>query len=140
MKIPRRSSIRAGGLRQRITVQSPVLARDATGGFAESWSAGQEFWAFVEPLRGQEQFGDDLIEARQQWRVLVRGEVEPTVRDRIVYEGRVLGIVSVLDPDQRGVIREIRCQEGVDADVAPPVPPLPVFASLTAVFTVPAAA
>lgn len=114
MRIPRRSSIRAGGLRQRITIQSPTVSRDAAGGFAESWSAGVEHWAYVEPVRGQEQFSDDAMGARQQWRIIVRAEVEPAVTDRIVYDGKTLGITSVLDPDQRGVMREIQCSEDVD--------------------------
>jgi len=90
--------LRAGALRERVTVQAPAgPAVDAYGDETRAWSGGVTVWASVRPETGGERIRSGRLDAVQAYRVMLRyplpsGDVETT--SRIVWGERVLSVLS----------------------------------------------
>lgn len=106
-------SIRAGKLRHKITIQQPGASRDSCGGPAKSnWTDFKTgVWASVEPLQGKEYHAavQDRAEVSTRFRIRFIAGLKPDMR--IVYDGRVFGIVSIIDPNERHVELQIMTTE-----------------------------
>ncbi|NBS77711.1 MAG: head-tail adaptor protein, partial [Betaproteobacteria bacterium] len=48
------SSLRAGQMNRRITLQRPSTAQDTYGGPVRTWTDLGTFWAEIQPLSGRE--------------------------------------------------------------------------------------
>lgn len=65
--------IHGGMLREPVTIQAPGLgARDAVGGYADSWTLVAETRAFVKPMSGAEQFFAQRLQANATVRATIR--------------------------------------------------------------------
>jgi SPP1 family predicted phage head-tail adaptor len=102
--------IRPGELNERVTIQQASEARNAFGEAVLSWDTFAERWAKVEGVT----FRESLQAGQQQTdithRVRMRYLAGLTGKMRIMWRGRVLEIISVLEHDSRSV-HEIVCQE-----------------------------
>jgi SPP1 family predicted phage head-tail adaptor len=103
--------MRAGSLRHRVAIQTPVETNDH-GSITLSWSTAATRWAEIRALSGRE-----LAVARQQ-QSQVTHEVElrspgvtVTPKNRILYGSRVLQIESIRDPSERGINVIASCVE-----------------------------
>lgn len=107
----------AGKLRHRILVQSPTRTVNAFGEPVISWTpavAVCERSASVTPLSGVELERARQVQEEVTHQVVLRGDPETrtiTPADRVVFEGRFLQIVSVLDRDERGIELTLLCKE-----------------------------
>ena len=106
--------IRAGYLRHRLTLQDKVVVQNDYGEETITWSTTATVWGTIEPLRGRE-----YMEARQEQANIshrVRMRHGPTVKPtmRILNDGRVFEIESVINPLERNRCLELRCREEID--------------------------
>jgi len=104
--------IDAGSLRERVTVQQASESRNALGETVLSWATFAERWASVEGVSSREllQYGQQQIEVSH--RVRMRYLTGLTQSMRLVWRGRTLEIVSLLEHGNRSE-HELICQEGV---------------------------
>lgn len=93
--------MRAGRLRHRVTLQQLTQVPDGGGGYTEDWTDVATVWAAVEPLRGQERYEAQQVQATLSHRITIRyrAGVEPSMR--VVHDGRVFNVLSVIDPQER---------------------------------------
>jgi SPP1 family predicted phage head-tail adaptor len=102
--------IDAGNLRERVTVQQASESRNALGETVLSWATFAERWASVEGVSSREllQYGQQQIEVSH--RVRMRWLDGLTQSMQIVWRGRTLEIVSLLEHGNRSE-HELVCQE-----------------------------
>lgn len=100
-----------GELRDRITFQKERSRDDGYGGRHVVWEDCGSVWAKVEPLRGREYFYAHQIKSEITHRVLIRFRADVMTDMRIIYQGRVFSIDSVIDVNGAGRYLEILCYE-----------------------------
>src|SRR5688500_2012536 len=93
--------MRAGTLRERVTIQASVPASDGKWGKVEQWQDVADTWANVKPLNGGESVKDQGVQSSLGFEVRIRFRSGVTSANRLVWRGRVLDIVSAVDPDAR---------------------------------------
>lgn len=106
--------IPAGQLSNRITIQTPTTTQDAAGQPIRSWAtlAGPVVLpAKVESVAGGETIRGRQVSAVAQVMFTIRYRSDITTQMRVLWDGRVLGIVRASDP--YGDRRELRieCKE-----------------------------
>ena len=86
--------MKAGDLKQRVTIQR----RSATA--LDTWTDVATVWASVEPLTGNRILQGVLAitEASGMVRIRYRADIVPSMR--LVFEGRVLNIVGIINPKE----------------------------------------
>ena len=109
--------MRIGRLRHRVTMLAPYLtARDDTGATTPSWNASQTVWAEVRTVSGYEQDRPDLNTVTSGYTHTVtvrRGGLSIDTRWRVQWGGRILQVVAVREPDNRGRVIVLDCAEVV---------------------------
>ena len=111
--------MRAGILRQRVTFQQRTLAQDSGGALAPAWANVATVYAEVRSPAGIERFVQEseqrIATATHQVRFR-SGAAGVTILPsmRVMWRNRVLEILSVLDPDNRGVQQVAICMEIVE--------------------------
>ena len=87
-----------GQLDQRVTIERRGDATDAYGQpLPDDWAPLATLWAAVEPLVGREYLAAMAVQSDVSTRVRMRYRPGVTAGDRLVHEGRVYGIESVVD-------------------------------------------
>jgi len=108
--------MRAGRLRERVTIQAATRTANSFGEEAPAWNDAQTAWAEVRPMmataREKMAPGAEILQARAPYQVRMRffSGLSP-VSHRLVWEGRTLEIESVLDPDGRRHEQVVLCWE-----------------------------
>ena len=102
----------AGTLRERVTVQQASESRNALGETVLSWATFAERWASVEGVSSRESLAYGQQQISVSHRVRLRYLTGLTQSMRLVWRGRTLEIVSLLEHGNRSE-HEIICQEGV---------------------------
>ena len=106
----------AGKLRHRLEVQRKTESRDSRGGVIETWTTTGTRWGAVEPLRMQERFEAQQLDARLSHRITLRHASDLSTQDRLVMENtRIFHIHSVRHPRERTIATEVLCMEQVNA-------------------------
>jgi len=105
--------LQAGTLNRLVTVQARGSAKDTFGQQSETWTTVCTPRASVEPLSGAQVVaaGAQLGETMHQ--VTMRYRPGITTAMRVLYEGRVLSIVSVIDEYMKHRKLTLLCQEGL---------------------------
>lgn len=105
--------MRAGRLRQRVTIQQKSVARDGYGAETVTWTTLATVWASVEPLRGRE-----FSEMRQtqaaidtRIRLRFREDIEPQMRAS--WDGHTYDIEAIIQPAYDRRETQLMCQEVV---------------------------
>jgi len=89
-------------LRHRIEIQSPnVETENSMGEKIVGWGVWANLFAFVEPLRGREYAESQKLRAETTYRVTIRYIDGLIPAMRILYNGKTLEIMSILDIDER---------------------------------------
>lgn len=86
-----------GHLDQRVTIERLVETVDRYGDSTNEWTAQATVWAAVEPLVGREYMAALQVQSDVSTRVRMRYRPGVTAADRLVHEGRVYAIESVID-------------------------------------------
>lgn len=108
--------MQAGRMRHRVRIQRAVEARNGLNEVITTWSSLATVWASVEPLRGREFFDAEQVQSEVSHRVVMRAYPGLTARDRLLYDGRLLQIIAVIDVRERGKEFQVMCREMPDAD------------------------
>lgn len=91
--------LRAGAFRERVTIQSKTLAKDAFHEQEETWADVACVPASVVPQSASEQISADRIETQQRLLVTIRHRTDVTVKNRLehIHDGitRYYDILSV---------------------------------------------
>ncbi len=115
--------MRAGDLRHRVTLLHLFSDKDEDGLPIEEWKPLAKVWGAVEPLQGREFWQAKAVQAESTVRVRIRyvkgwqdsaGNLVPvSTKLRVQYGDRVLGIESVIDPEERHIELQLLCKEVV---------------------------
>lgn len=108
--------MRAGQLRHRISIQTPVTAKNTRGGEVTTWSTVATVWADVRTQTGRETVANDQTQPTASHVVTMRHRANVTAQQRIVWGDRVFSINAVLEPDNRMRQLQLLCQELVGTD------------------------
>lgn len=104
-------SMRAGPLRQRVTLQRGAEGRDAYGQVVRTWTDVGTYWAEVSPGKGAERAVAMQLRADSPALVTLRYAVPILTTDRLAYRGRNLNILNVNVLDERRRAVELLCDE-----------------------------
>lgn len=107
--------MRAGLLRQRITIQTPTATLDAAGQPIRTWATfgTANLPAKAEPVSGGEVIRGRQVSAETQWMFTVRYLAGVTAQMRVIWGSRTLGIVKAEDPYGEQHELRIECREAV---------------------------
>lgn len=97
--------MRAGTLKDRVTLQRYTADADPTWGITPGWTGIGELWADVTPTGGSEKPADQGVQTTVTHRISIRYRDDITTKDRMLYRGRVLELLSVIDVN--GARREL---------------------------------
>jgi SPP1 family predicted phage head-tail adaptor len=98
-------------MRHRVTVQQLSHSRDALGQESEDWTAVATRWAFVEPLRGAENYQRSGETTQIDYKVTLRHEEGlVTTERRLVYGALILDIESVINIHEKDHTIEVMCR------------------------------
>lgn len=105
--------MRAGQLRHRVQIQEAADTRASDGSLARTWATVRTCWASIEPLRGQELWEAQQVQARVNTRVRMRYWAGLTPEHRIKHGTDVYNIAAVLNPEGRSRELEVLCMQDV---------------------------
>ena len=106
--------VRAGRLRHRITVQSPLQVVDAHGDTVETWVTVRTVWAAIEPVSARELVRAGALDALLTHHIRARHIAGITPGWRVLHDNRVFNISSVINRDERNASVELMCIEVVE--------------------------
>lgn len=100
--------------RHQVTIQEKSEIQDSTGQPIETWGTVGQWWTTVEPLRGQELFRAQQVNAETTTRITGNYRSDLTADMRITYRGVNYNIQSIIDPELRHATLEIYAKSGVN--------------------------
>lgn len=112
--------MRSGRLRHWVLIDKKTNTRNSIGENVISWTTNIGTWANVSPIRGSNYFAAMQLQASVSHQVTMRyqtlantTEIRPGYcRVRIGSTGgRVLSIISVINPEERNISLELMCAE-----------------------------
>ena len=107
--------MKVGKLRHRVTIQRLEEVDDGYGGVEEKWQNVATVWASVEPLRGNERYTAQQVQAELTHKVTIRYRAGIKPQMRLVYGNRILEIEAVIDVEERHKWIELLCSEIISA-------------------------
>lgn len=99
-------------LNERVTIQQKSVTRAANGEEVVTWSVVCVVSASVTQLRGREFFAGSQMQDAIDVRVVIRYRTDVTRDMRVVRNGTILDIVSVIETDRKTGL-ELMCMSGV---------------------------
>ncbi|MFU2315677.1 phage head closure protein [Rahnella sp. PCH160] len=111
--------MRAGGLRDRVTIRKFTTSRAPSGQLIEKWEDGATIWAEVKGISGRELVSSGAVIAEATIRVWVRFRRDITAASRLkilsgAYAGSTLNIIGPPIPDTGMTRLEILCKQGTE--------------------------
>lgn len=104
--------VRAGLLRQRITVENNEPTVSSTGKRTENWVEFAVLWADVRANTGSETFAAQQVTPLLSYNITVRYRSDLNETMRVILDtGAILDIQAILDPDGRKRMLNIICTE-----------------------------
>lgn len=100
-----------GGLRRRVTIETPVDVADELGGFTRGFAPLAQVWANIETLGAREDFVEQRLEELRRLAVTIRWRDDVKSQMRFDFRGRKLVIKGVEDPDERRRFLKCLCEE-----------------------------
>jgi SPP1 family predicted phage head-tail adaptor len=103
--------MRAGQLRQRVTIEQKTATQDANGEETITWATWATVYAAVEPLRGEEYLAARTQQASVDTRIRLRyrdGVTTDTMR--AVHDSNVYDIEAVLHIQERNRETHLMCR------------------------------
>jgi SPP1 family predicted phage head-tail adaptor len=92
--------MRAGQLRDRITIRREANTKNARGGLDRVWeTVADELPANVTSLNGRESVIGQVLQGISQFQIVVRYRTDLKVSDQVKWQGRELNIHSAEDRD-----------------------------------------
>ena len=105
--------MRAGPLRQLVTIQRPAVQRDDRGEESLAWSDVASTWAELEPTSGRERHAAMKTVAETTWTARMRWVpgLEIRTSDRLDWRGQSFAVLAVRNVMQRNRMIEIELKE-----------------------------
>lgn len=103
--------MRAGQLRQRVTIQEQTTTVNERGAKELGWANVATVWADVRTPTGRERTSDDMTMATLSHVVTMRYRSGLTAAHRLKWGDRVLSLLATPDPDNRQRMLVCQCQE-----------------------------
>ncbi|MHC4866781.1 MAG: phage head closure protein [Planctomycetota bacterium] len=103
--------MRAGRLRDTVTIEEGTRTRTAGGGTETTWAVLCRRKASVQTLRGEEFVAAQQVEGSLTHRVIMRKYTVLTQRHRLRFKTRILGIASIAPLDAAHCDYEVMCRE-----------------------------
>lgn len=103
--------MRAGLLREYVTVQKYTATRDAYGAETKTWATHVTAWAAIEPLAGREYTEMRMSTAEVTHRIRLRYQAGITPSMRVLFGSRVFDVLSVIDILERTKEVHLMCRE-----------------------------
>lgn len=113
------SSLRAGQLNRRITLQRQSSVQDSFGGPVRTWINVTTVWADIQPLSGRELESAQRMASEISHQITVRYQVSLTDTRvvsgyRALYKSRIFNIHAGLNEDESNVLITLLASEGLD--------------------------
>lgn len=105
--------MRAGKLRKRVAVQTPIRTQNAIGEDVPTYAAPFMRWAAIEPLEGREAEIAQGVQPIATHKITMRDDGQVTPETRIVWNSRTFNIVEVRRIDERGHEMQLTAREEV---------------------------
>jgi head-tail adaptor len=108
--------VRAGLLRNKVTLQAPAASEtfDSFSQPIQSWTTIGTFFAWIRPLMGREAVVAKQVKAEATHGITMNwlgSSVSPNPTYQILYNGRVFGIIQVINVEERNIQYDIIAQE-----------------------------
>ena len=103
--------LRAGRLRELVTIQTATTVRDAHGQPVETWATHAAWRCEVAPIRGREYFAAQQVEAQTTHRLTGHWITGVSPKMRVLWGARVLRIEQVINIGERNRTLELMCTE-----------------------------
>jgi SPP1 family predicted phage head-tail adaptor len=103
--------MRAGDLRNRVTIQSKTVVQNSFGEEDITWTELATVWAAVEPLRGREFLDGRMVTAEITTRVRIRYRDGISPEMRVVFGSKVYDVIAVVHIEEREREIHLMCQE-----------------------------
>ena len=106
---------RAGGLRERVTIEQETITDDGMGGGALSWSEITHvptIWARIAPIRGSERLQAQQLQSPLSHTVTIHYRTDLTTKMRLLWGSTALNIRSVYHDEKRRHTM-LDCEQGV---------------------------
>jgi SPP1 family predicted phage head-tail adaptor len=109
------NAVRGGDFNRRIAIQQRSSGTpDSFGQASQTWTDLLQCWARIEPLSGRELVLAQAQSAEVTHLVEIMYRPTVTAAMRVVYQGRIFNVLSVIDPDMAHVTLELLCSEGLN--------------------------
>lgn len=105
------AAIDPGRLRHRLTIEKPDGDPDGAGGTVVTWTTVATVWGAVEPLKATEADTGGRLATVATHRVVIRQRDDVSGGMRVLHRDRVLRVLAVHDPDERGRYLELLTKE-----------------------------
>jgi SPP1 family predicted phage head-tail adaptor len=102
---------RIGQMRKRVEIWEYTVAIDASGAQSETGTKVADWWAHIEPLRGEEYTQAQQLEAGTTHRISIRYYEGLRTHHKFVFDGRTFEITSISNIDERNTYMETLCKE-----------------------------
>jgi SPP1 family predicted phage head-tail adaptor len=99
-------------LRERITLEQPILTPDGQGGFTRSWQALATVWAQVTTLSTREAEYASGLQMQARVRALIRPRTDLTPAMRAVWHSVPYAVRSITPAMGRETVMEIILEQG----------------------------
>jgi SPP1 family predicted phage head-tail adaptor len=106
-------SIRVGDLQRQVTIQTRTATQDTFGQQSVAWTDMVATWAAIEPLSGRELLAAEAVAAEVTHQVVIRYRTGISAANRIVYQGRIFDVHSVIDENMNHRKIVLLCSEGL---------------------------
>lgn len=108
--------MRAGNLRDRITIERQATVEDEFGNTRADWSPLMSLWADMRETTGKERVEAGRVEASRTATIRVRKSGQSSIiteGDRIIARGEAWNIRSIAQADRMGKMLDMLCEVGV---------------------------
>lgn len=104
--------MRAGLLRNRVTIQTPTETDDGQGGITVVWSGVLDTYAEIQPLTSRERLQTGQLDGGVTHKVTMRYNPTVNAKSRILFGARILyPIGSPINLDERNREITLTCEE-----------------------------
>lgn len=96
---------------KRVAIQAVTETADGQGGFTDVWATSVTVWASVKPVRAYERFQSMQLETPVTHNVTMRYQDSITTKNRLLYDGRILHVESVINEEEADLFLTLKCKE-----------------------------
>jgi SPP1 family predicted phage head-tail adaptor len=105
--------MKIGDLRHRVVLQRKEITEDELKQQSEAWVDIATVWSAIEPLSGREYFAAKQVNAEVSAKITIRYRKDVSPDMRVIYDGRIFEVLSVINPKERRESLVLMCREAM---------------------------